>query len=133
MNPELGLKCRALLLYIWPCNWLSATISHFHSTVLKASYLGLIRLQLKWASHKMGVAQLPRKKAPKTKVICPRINSLGPKNLNFPAIAMSAGKKATELHTAGKRVNCSLYLHLQAKTALKIKIQFPNRESDCVK
>ena len=42
MNPELGFKCRALLLWIWPYNWPSTTIPHFYSTMLQASCLRLI-------------------------------------------------------------------------------------------
>ena len=58
---------------------------------------------------------------------------MGPKSLHSLAIAISAAKKATEPQTAGKRVNFSLYLYLQAETALKIKNQFPNRETDFAK
>ena len=39
-------------------------------------------------------------------------------------------RKATELQIAGKRVNCSLCLCLQAKATKKMKNQFLNRETD---
>ena len=71
---------------------------------------------------------MPRGKTPKLKVLSPRINILGLKNLHFLALALSEAKKTTELQTAGRKVNCSLCLCLQAKTALKIRSQFPSRE-----
>ena len=77
----------------------------------------------------MGVAQPLRGKNPKTKGLRPRINTLGLKNLNLPEITMSAAQKATEPRTAGKGVNCSLCLYLQAKTALEITNRFSNRET----
>ena len=72
-------------------------------------------------------------KNPKLKVLSPRINILGLKNLCLPALALSAARKATEPQTAGRKVNCSLCLHLQAKTAPKMRSQFPNRETDYAK
>ena len=81
----------------------------------------------------MEVAQLQRGKTPKLKVLWPRINILGLKNLNLPAIVLSAARKATEPQTAGIRVICSLCLCFQAKTTQKKKNQFPNRETDFAK
>ena len=66
----------------------------------------------------MGAAQLPRGKTPKIKVLRPRINILGLKKLHLLAIAMLSTKNTIELQIAGKRVNYSLCLCLQAKTAL---------------
>ena len=108
-------------------------ISRSHSTVLQASYLRLIHLQLKQAIHKMGVAWLPRGKTPKIKVLQTRVNILGPKYLLLPALVLSAARKATEPQTASKGVNCSLCLHLQAKTVQKMKNKFPNMETDSEK
>ena len=76
---------------------------------------------------------MPRGKTPKLKALNPRINILGPKNLCLLALALSVARKVTELQTAGKKVNCSLCLCLQAKTALKMKNQFPNRETELCK
>ena len=133
MNPELRFKCRVLLLCIWPYSWLSAMISCFLSTMPQASCLRLIYLQLKWASSKIGVAQPLRGKTPKLKVLKPKINTLGPKSFFLLALASSVARKATEPQTAGRGVNCSLCMHLQAKAAVKVKIQFPNRETDDAK
>ena len=88
--------------------------------MLWASQSRLIHPQLKWASCKARAAQLQRGNTPKINVLQPRINILGLKNLHLPAIVLSAARNATELQTAGKGVNFSLGLHLQAKTALKI-------------
>ena len=107
--------------------------SHSCSAVLWTSHLRLIRPQLKWASRKMGAAWLQRGKTPKSKVLRPRINILGLKNSSFLEIAMVVARKATEPQTAGKGVNCSLCLHLQAKTALEMTNQFPNKEIDFAK
>ena len=143
MNPELGFKFKALLLWIWPCNWLNAIISHSCSAVLqaarlgqtclqlkRAACLGQIYLQVKWGSHKVRVACPQGRKTPKLKVLQPRINILGLKNLNLLEIILSAARGATGPHTVGNKVNCSLCLHLQAKTAQKKTNQFPNRETD---
>ena len=78
----------------------------------------------------MGAARPQRGKTLKNKVLRPRMNILGLKSLYFPEIVLSAARNATESQTAGKRVNFNLCLCLQAKTALKIKNQFPNRETD---
>ena len=133
MNPQLEFKCRVFQHWIWPCNWPSTTISHFHSTMLQASRCRLKCLQQTRASCQRRVAQRPRGKAPKIKVLHPRINILGLKNLCLPALALSVAKKATEPQTAGRKVNCSLCLHLQAKPAPKMRSQFPNRETDHAK
>ena len=77
----------------------------------------------------MGAAWPLRGKTLKTKVLRPRTNNVGLKNTSLPAIAMSVARKATKLQTAGKRVNYSLCLHLQAKIALEMTTQFPNRET----
>ena len=69
----------------------------------------------------MGVVQPLRGKAPKLKVLQPRKDILGLKNLHLPAIVLSAARKAIELQTAGKGVNCSLSLRLQTKTAQKME------------
>ena len=81
----------------------------------------------------MAVAQLQRGKPLKLKVFQPKINILGPKNLKLLAIVLFAARKDTSLQIAGKAVNFSLYLCLQAKTAQNIKNQFPNRETDLAK
>ena len=135
MNPGLGFRCRAFQYWIQPCNWPSTTISCSCSTMLWASPFRLTHPQLKWAGHfrqiypqlkwprhNTGAAQPQRGKTPKLKVLQPRINILGLKNLNLLVIVLSVARKATEPQTVGKGVNCSLCLHLQAKTALKIKI-----------
>ena len=98
--------------------------------MLQASSFRLIHLQLKWVSYKIGVARLQRGKNPKTKVLQPRINTLGLKSLNLLEIVLSVPKKATKLQNTGKRVSYSLCLHLKAKNELKIKNQFPNMEID---
>ena len=76
---------------------------------------------------------MPRGKTPTLKVLSPRINILGLKNLHLPILALSAARKATELQTADRKVSCSLCLHLQAKTAPKMRSQFPNWEIDYAK
>ena len=101
--------------------------------MLQASCLRLTCLQQKWASHKMGAARPPRGKTPKIKVLKPKISILGPKNVLLPAFALFAARKVTKLQTAGKKVNCSLCLRLQAKTAQKMENQFSNREIDYAK
>ena len=74
-----------------------------------------------------------RGSTPKIKILQPRINILGLKSLNFLAIALFVVRKATEQQTASKRVHCSLWLCLLAKTALKMKNQFLNWETDSEK
>ena len=76
---------------------------------------------------------MPRGKNPKIKILYPRINILGLKNLCLASLALFVARKAIELQTAGIKVNCSLHLRLQAKTALKMRSQFPNRETDYAK
>ena len=81
----------------------------------------------------MGAAQPQRGKTPKLKEYPPKKNILDIKNLNLLVIVLPVARKATEPQTVGKRVNCSLCLHLQAKTPLKLKNQFPNRVTDFAK
>ena len=73
---------------------------------------------------------MPRGKTPKIKVLHPRINILGLKNLHLLEFALSVARKATEQHTASRKVNCSLSLRLQAKTAPNMKSQFLNMEDN---
>ena len=68
-----------------------------------ASYIKLICPQIKWASCKMGAAQLLRGKNPKTKALQPRKNIRGLKSLHLLAVVLSALRKAIELQTAGKK------------------------------
>ena len=140
MNPGLGFRWRAFQHWIWPCNWLSTMISHYCSAMLWASPFRLTHPQLKWAGcfrqirrqlkqphQNTGAAQLQRRKTPKFKVLWCRISILGQKNLNLLVVVLSVEKKATQLQSVGKGVNCNLSLHVQAKTALKMKNHFPNR------
>ena len=101
--------------------------------MLQASPFRLTRPQLKQAGRFTGAARPQRGETPKLKVFRPSINILGLKNLNLLVIVLSVAIKATGQQTVGKRVNCSLCLCLQAKTALKMKNQFPNKETDFAK
>ena len=76
---------------------------------------------------------MPRGKTPKFKVLNLRKKYSGTKKSPFAGNCFVCSKKATELQTAGIRVNCSLCLCLQGKTAQKIKSQFPNREIEYAK
>ena len=82
-EPRVWVQMQGLLLQIWPCNWPSTMISHFCSTMLQASYLRLICPQLKWASHKMGAAWLPRGKTLKLKVLLTQKKLSGSKKSSF--------------------------------------------------
>ena len=73
---------------------------------------------------------MPRGKTPKLKVLSPRINILGLKDLYLLAFALFVGRKFIELQTAGRKVNCSFCLHLNSETAPKMRSQFPNGEID---
>ena len=72
-------------------------ISHFYSAMVQASYFKLTYPQLKWLSHKMGVAQPLREKTPKLRVLNPGKTILSLKSLHFLATVLSVERKATEL------------------------------------